>query len=352
MTKRIAFETMLMYAGSGYEDYYNYPYDCEFIDYEKNIDNGFYARAFYDKPTRQIVISISGTNVPHNIIAKNALLNSAHDISNDMNMAIGNLPPQIETAIKFYKRVAENNKGVEIIFTGHSLGGSESQIMSKLTGCAAVTFNPFSTGNDDESESKNIVNIINSEDFISMSDINTQPGKTYITPNSSGNELMPAMYRGIKPHLLENLRLRDITEYKTGSIKSYFDKIRSGENLKYEAYGFTLDTIKKIYAYWDMSKKLRGWYLGKKFELKQSVKEGTYINAPGLTNSYNYLISAKKENTNRYGLINKDDNYLKSTKEEYTNYTNSTNNRFYLYAEKHDSGHWVTINGNHVFIQD
>ena len=332
MTKRIAFETMLMYAGSGYEDHYNYPYDCEFIDYEKNLDNGFYARAFYDKPTRQIVISISVTNFSPNIKHPiNSSLGFLDDASNDINMAIGNLPPQIETAIKFYKRIAENNKGVEIIFTGHSLGGSESQIMSKLTGCTAVTFNPFSTGNDDESESKNIVNIINSEDFISMSDINTQPGKTYITPNSSGNELMPAMYRGIKPHFLENLRLRDITEYKTGSIKSYFDKIRSGENLKYEAYGFTLDNIKKIYAYWDMSKKLRGWYLGKKSELKQSVKEGTYINAPGLTNPYNYL---------------------KSTKEEHTNYTNSKNNRFYLYAEKHDSGHWVTINGNHVFIQD
>ena len=56
MTKRIVFETMLMYADSGYEDHYNYPYDCECIDYEKNLDNGFYARAFFDKPTRQIVI--------------------------------------------------------------------------------------------------------------------------------------------------------------------------------------------------------------------------------------------------------------------------------------------------------
>ncbi|MGN1152396.1 MAG: hypothetical protein ACI4S3_00045 [Candidatus Gastranaerophilaceae bacterium] len=310
MTKRIVFETMLMYADSGYEDHYNYPYDCECIDYEKNLDNGFYARAFFDKPTKQIVISISGTNFFPNIIAKNSFLGSVHDISNDMNMAIGNLPPQIETAIKFYKRVAENNKGVEIIFTGHSLGGSECQIMSKLTGCAAVTFNPFSTGNDDESESKNIINIINSEDFISMSDINTQPGKTYITPNRSGNELMPKFNLKPPAHFLENLRLRDIKEYKTGSIKSYFDKIRSGENLKYEAYGFTLDTIKKVYALWDMSKKLRGWYLGKKHELKQSIKE------------------------------------------ENTNYTHSGNNRFYLYAENQDSGHWVTINGNHVFIQD
>ena len=311
MTKRIVFETMLMYADSGYEDHYNYPYDCECIDYEKNLDNGFYARAFFDKPTRQIVISISGTNFSPNIKHPlNSSLGFLDDASNDMNMAIGNLPPQIETAIKFYKRVAENNKGVEIIFTGHSLGGSECQIMSKLTGCAAVTFNPFSTGNDDENESKNIINIINSEDFISMSDINTQPGKTYITPNRSGNELMPAMYRGIKPHFLENLRLRDIKEYKTGSIKSYFDKIRSDESIKYEAYGFTLDTIKKVYALWDMSKKLRGWYLGKKHELKQSIKE------------------------------------------ENTNYTHSGNNRFYLYAENQDSGHWVTINGNHVFIQD
>ena len=155
---------------------HNYPVESQLIPCKNgtNEGNGFAAKVFLDKPTKQIVISISGTD-----------LTSIRDISNGLNMAAGNLPPQYESALALYNEVRAKYPDTPIIFTGHSLGGSICQVLAKMTGEFALTFNAFSTGMEKGKDYSNIINIINSEDFISMSDINTQPGKIYITENKS-----------------------------------------------------------------------------------------------------------------------------------------------------------------------
>lgn len=53
------------------------------------------------------------------------------------------LPNQYVDAQKFYEKVRKDFPNQEIVFTGHSLGGSLAQLMSNKTGHETVTFNAY-----------------------------------------------------------------------------------------------------------------------------------------------------------------------------------------------------------------
>ena len=308
-TQIINLPTMLMYAECGYKKNHNYPVESQLIPCKNgtNEGNGFAAKVFLDKPTKQIVISISGTD-----------LTSIRDISNGLNMAAGNLPPQYESALALYNEVRAKYPDTPIIFTGHSLGGSICQVLAKMTGEFAITFNAFSTGMEKGKDYSNIINIINSEDFISMSDINTQPGKIYITENKSGNLLMPK-FGYSKEHYLENLRLFDIKEYRRNSVRSFFDKIRAGDEFKYVAGGVALGDLKGLYALWDSVR-----------EMQEYANPSDPWNSPY-----------------KYGMNNPIRNTSQSSK-----FIESSDSKRLYGSVSNDEGHWVTIDGNHVFIED
>ena len=80
---------------------HKYPVESQLIPCKNGINNhnGFAAKVFLDKPTKQIVISISGTDF------SSGVWNSKEDISNDLNMPAGNLPPQYESALALYNEV-------------------------------------------------------------------------------------------------------------------------------------------------------------------------------------------------------------------------------------------------------
>ena len=308
-TQIINLPTMLMYAECGYKKNHNYPVESQLIPCKNgtNEGNGFAAKVFLDKPTKQIVISISGTD-----------LTSIRDISNGLNMAAGNLPPQYESALALYNEVRAKYPDTPIIFTGHSLGGSICQVLAKMTGEFAITFNAFSTGMEKGKDYSNIINIINSEDFISMSYINTQPGKIYITENKSGNLLMPK-FGYSKEHYLENLRLFDIKEYRRNSVRSFFDKIRAGDEFKYVAGGVALGDLKGLYALWDSVR-----------EMQEYANPSDPWNSPY-----------------KYGMNNPIRNTSQSSK-----FIESSDSKRLYGSVSNDEGHWVTIDGNHVFIED
>lgn len=104
---------------------------------QTNSLNGFYAEAFIFKS--EIIIAIRGTEIL-----------KPNDLLNDIKMATGKKPRQYDDAIKFYKEVLKyckenniNKTEYEIVFTGHSLGGSLTQLLSYATGHLGITFNAF-----------------------------------------------------------------------------------------------------------------------------------------------------------------------------------------------------------------
>ena len=72
------------------------------------------------------------------------ILNDIGDMSDDGNMYFGKkLPNQYVDAQKFYEKVRKDFPNQEIVFTGHSLGGSLAKLMSNKTGHETVTFNAY-----------------------------------------------------------------------------------------------------------------------------------------------------------------------------------------------------------------
>jgi Protein of unknown function (DUF2974)/RTX calcium-binding nonapeptide repeat (4 copies) len=93
------------------------------------IDTGFYAAAY--SVGGEIVISYRGTD-------------DALDGWNDFLTISGSpisAPPQVRLAVQFYEAVKAASPGVNIILTGHSLGGALAGIVGAIRGEDAVLFN-------------------------------------------------------------------------------------------------------------------------------------------------------------------------------------------------------------------
>lgn len=88
---------------------------------EYDQKSGFHGEAFYKDG--KVVIAMRGTEKE-----------DPKDIANDLAMAMKKLPNQYVDAQKFYEKVRKDFPNQEIIFTGHSLGGSLAQLMSNKTG--------------------------------------------------------------------------------------------------------------------------------------------------------------------------------------------------------------------------
>ena len=88
-------------------------------EYDKK--SGFHGEAFYKNG--KVVIAMRGTDEVVNDLIK-------EDIG---HLAMKKIPNQYADAQKFYEKVKKNFPDLEIIFTGHSLGGSLAQLMSNKT---------------------------------------------------------------------------------------------------------------------------------------------------------------------------------------------------------------------------
>ena len=149
----------------------------------ENKDTGFYAEAFYKND--KVVIAIRGTDMGR---GRSEL---GKDGINDLNLSIKGIPAQYSDAEKFYSEIKKTFPNQEIIFTGHSLGGSLSQILGSQFGEKAVTFNAFGVGDTYSPKfkyTKNIVNYGNPKDIVFTSNIDNQLGKTYMINDTESKE--------------------------------------------------------------------------------------------------------------------------------------------------------------------
>lgn len=90
--------------------------------------------AFKNYLTGEIVIANRGTEPA-----------ASGDRLADWQMGVDQLPDQYQYARQFYFDVLAASKGAPITITGHSLGGSLTQLLAAETGLPAVTFNPYRT---------------------------------------------------------------------------------------------------------------------------------------------------------------------------------------------------------------
>ncbi len=96
---------------------------------------GYDAVAFMNDKTGEIVAANRGTE----------LRGADGDLYANFQMAIGNLPHQYIYAKRFLSTIRENYPDARITLTGHSLGGSLSQLLGAETGHNTVTFDAYGT---------------------------------------------------------------------------------------------------------------------------------------------------------------------------------------------------------------
>ena len=179
------------------------PKDCECISEYEDRKTGFYAKAF--RMGNKIVISIRGTE-----------FTSKKDLNSDIQMNNKKIPEQFESALKFYNSIEYKfkEKGYEIVITGHSLGGSLTQLLCHLTGCRGVTFNAYGVGDyvrseyPIKSEEGNIKNYGNINDYTFGTKIDSHIGQVYVIETNKDEKFL----RPIKYHKIENMGSLDLAE--------------------------------------------------------------------------------------------------------------------------------------------
>lgn len=137
-----------------------------------NPKNGFYADVLYGK--NDVIIAYRGTE-PFSI-----------DTMNDLAMARSSLPSQTTDALNTYNSVKFAHPDKNISLTGHSLGGSLADIVAGLNGEFAVTFNAYGVGdffNNVQVNDNNIINYVNTHDWVTMVNGNNHIGTNYSVPN-------------------------------------------------------------------------------------------------------------------------------------------------------------------------
>ena len=186
-------------------------------EYDKK--SGFHGEAFYKDG--KVVIAMRGTEKE-----------DKEDWQNDISMGMKKLPNQYVDAQKFYEKVKKDFSDQEIIFTGHSLGGSLAQLMSNKTGHETVTFNAYGVADllqGNINDNLNIRNYGNINDTVFNANIDNQLGKTYMISNDNKNvNFITSSYAGTNNsgkypkeyHFIETMGdLEDAVEYKPNRLE-------------------------------------------------------------------------------------------------------------------------------------
>lgn len=186
-------------------------------EYDKK--SGFHGEAFYKDG--KVVIAMRGTDEFVNDFIK-------EDIR---HLAKKKLPNQYADAQKFYEKVRKDFPDQEIIFTGHSLGGSLAQLMSNKTGHETVTFNAYGVRNILQGyvrdNLENIRNYGNINDTVFNNNIDNQLGSTYVIKKNYDKDSITkeaeGYLGGLDPYFHHKAEwmgdLEDAVEYKPNRLE-------------------------------------------------------------------------------------------------------------------------------------
>lgn len=204
---------------------------------DANPKTGFAARAYINTIDKNVVIAFKGTD------------KSFKDIVNDFKMWNRQVPNQFKDAEKFYfdtiNKLGSHVRNYDVIFTGHSLGGSLSQMMGAKYGNETVTFNAFGTAgikNVVKNYTDNITNYGNPNDIVFSWRKDEHIGKTIRVKNDVQDAI--SAQTSLKYHEIENmgdinklLDTKKIDDYKQVIEKYVEDNQSSGGGTVYvESY--------------------------------------------------------------------------------------------------------------------
>jgi len=223
-------EVLKQAAGYSYKNGSSAPEGYKVIKSVDNKDTGFHAEVLANG--NDVIIAYRGTN-----------LTSIQDIRNDVAMARDKIPAQATDAIKVYDQVKQDYPNSDVTVTGHSLGGSLSQIVSSVRGCEAVTFNAYGTKdmfeNSTNIKEENIVNYVNEWDPITMSNAENHVGETYAVKGENMRN----------PHKLETMTDLESREYRTPeNLKEHKNVLNRIENKAEHVTSKIKEKTDKIFA--------------------------------------------------------------------------------------------------------
>lgn len=205
-------EVLKQAAGYSYKNGSPAPDGYKVVKSVDNKDTGFHAEVLANG--NDVIVAYRGTDIT-----------SVQDIRNDVAMARDKIPAQATDAIKVYDQVKQDSPNSDVTVTGHSLGGSLSQIVSSVRGCDAVTFNAYGTKdmfeNSANIKEENIVNYVNEWDPITMSNAENHVGETYAVKGENMRN----------PHKLETMTDLESREYRTPeNLKEHKNVLNRIEN--------------------------------------------------------------------------------------------------------------------------
>lgn len=207
-----------------------------------NHRNGFYSE-IYTKGDKAILV-MRGTETHSG--KKEAI----KDGGSDIQMGLECLPFQMKDAEKAYLSAVRKYGKENVILTGHSLGGSEAQILGAKYGAETVTFAAYGTkylSGMEINYTDNITNYGNAQDGVYVMNIDGQIGKTVIL-NASGfeNGTFKEEYKihdPRTPHYIDNFgNLSKGVEYNKGIFEDEKAPLFK-MGIEYNDYNYDLDEI-------------------------------------------------------------------------------------------------------------
>lgn len=187
------------------EQYLRRVYKESLLDIFKDDSGLFLIRL---KKGNQEIIVIRGTH-----------LTDRQDVASDITMWRKKLPKQYYRAEQYILKL--DIKKSNIIFTGHSLGGSIAQCLGTKYGNETVTFSAYGTAEFCQKKyENNITNYGMETDGIFMSKIWAQIGKTYIIPVSNTPDKF-IINNKINYHLLKQKWTRISNGWQNHSLQDY-----------------------------------------------------------------------------------------------------------------------------------
>ena len=356
------------------------PENWELIDKKENKNTGFYAEVF--KNGNEIAIIYKGTSPLG--FKKDEFKDFSLDlIKNDINMAMKNFPIQINDARKLYNEIKSKYPEKKINLGGHSLGGSLAQLIGIETGENTVTYGAYGVGDIikiNNLQFDNITNYGNINDPIYISNISSQVGNTYVMNNfkpNEPNEIYLIKGREINKNLsIDKHKVENRELLKNAKLLADKNIYENNLVLKGSVSKTSNELLQPVYTREQIGKMSTDEYLQHEPMIMEQLKiqgiphEKDLNKNTDFSDYFNEVSNNSKVFTREEIQNMTTDEYLKNEKaidyqlktigvpyekEIKTKQNNSLNkggNKKSSSFSNSGNGRWVTINGNHVFIDD